>query len=187
MDRDQFWQHLEPIHPEAEAFCRKLAGSRDEGDDLYQDALLTALRKLSTLRRSESFRPWLYRIIVNCFRNRRRDPWWRRRVLLAEDQETAGRVADPSRQYAARNLLERAFRVLTPQEKALVILFELEEWSIAELTDLYQSRAGTIKSRLSRARHKMRRELMRYQSRPRTANLISEGRYAMPGSETSTE
>lgn len=175
------------MHPEAEAFCRKLTGSRDEGDDLYQDALLAALDRIRTLRRPESFRPWLYRIIVNCFKNRRRDPWWRRRVSLTENQETGDQAIDPSRQYAARSLLERAFKAVTPQEKALIILFEIEEWSIAELSELYHSRAGTIKSRLSRARHKMRDELMRYSSQQRTANLQSEGRYAMPGSETATE
>lgn len=187
MDSDQFWQHLEPFHPEAEAFCRKLAGNRDEGDDLYQESLLTALKKIRTLRQPESFRPWLYRIIVNCFRNRRRDPWWRRRVTRSETAEPAGGSHDPSGQYLARSWLQRAFRVLSPEEESLIVLFEIEQWTIAELTELYQSRAGTIKSRLSRARQKMRRELMRYLSQSATANPLSEGSYAMPGSETSAE
>ncbi len=44
MNRDLFWRHLEGEHPKMEAFCRRLAGNRDDGDDLYQDALLPAAR-----------------------------------------------------------------------------------------------------------------------------------------------
>jgi DNA-directed RNA polymerase specialized sigma24 family protein len=58
MNRDLFWTFLEAEHAKAEAFCRKLAGNREDGDDLYQDALLAAMRKFRTLRDPKAFRPW---------------------------------------------------------------------------------------------------------------------------------
>jgi RNA polymerase sigma factor (sigma-70 family) len=126
-------------------------------------------------------------VILNCFHNRKRDPWWRRRGGGDEARAGSSEVTDPSRQYAARIWLDRALRALSTDERALIVLFELEQWTIAELADFYHTRIGTIKSRLSRARRKMRRELMRYLSRSETNDLFSEGSYAMPRGKTLPE
>lgn len=161
--RDLFWRLLEPEHPRTRAFCRKLTGNREDGDDLYQDALVAALQKFEHLREATSFRPWLYRTVVNTFRNRVRRPWWTRIVpLTTEIEETAGGV-NPANVYAARRRLERAFRAISPEDQALVTLFEIEGWSIAELVRMTGKRQSAVKTRLSRARRKMRDTLLRSQ------------------------
>lgn len=161
MNRDQFWSRLEVEHPRAERFCRTLAGSRDDGDDLYQEAVLKGCLNCHTVRDPEAFRSWLYRIIVNLYRNRRQEPWWRRFVPLTPELEETAPGWDPTGELEARRRIEQAFAAITPEERALVTLFELEDWTIAELGRLYQKPEGTIKARLSRARARMRKRLLR--------------------------
>lgn len=171
MINEQFWALLEPEHSRAEGFCRQLAGSRDEGDDLYQDTLVAALTKFESLRDAKAFRPWLYRIIVNTYKNRHRQPWWRLRRDVSQVEFEAAVVDDPSNRYEAIRWLKRAFLVLKPNERALICLYELEDWNITELTQLYNVPDGTLKSRLSRARKKMRQEISRILAQTdRTAN-----------------
>ncbi|MFH1892370.1 MAG: RNA polymerase sigma factor [Candidatus Zixiibacteriota bacterium] len=182
---EQFWKMLEPFHPEAEGFCRKLAGSREDGDDLYQDSLLIALRKHATLRDPESFRPWIYRIIVNRHKNRCRQPWWRLAVPLDRVESSVG--DDPSKAHAWKRLLDRALGALSPEDKALIILFEVEGWSIAELAELHDKPEGTIKARLSRARKKMRKALEKYLPESNAADKTGERQYALQRSDTPSE
>ena len=179
MNSEHFWRLLEPEHPAAEAFCRRLTGSRDEGDDLYQDALVRAIEKFTSLRDQRAFRPWLYRIMINTYRNRYRQPWWRRRQELAEPMFEAARVDNPSHRYDARRWLRRAFRALTPAQRALVILHEIEGWSTGDLAQLCQRPDGTVKARLSRARRLMRRALERSPDAEDETNE-SEADYAIP-------
>jgi RNA polymerase sigma-70 factor (ECF subfamily) len=187
MDNELFWTLLEPEHPRAEAFCRKLTQDRDVGDDLYQDALLTAMKKLGSLRDREAFRPWLYRIIVNAFKNRHRRSWWRRHASLNPDVPSASIIDDPRDRLTARRWLERAFRALNADERSLVVLFELEQWSLDELAGLYRSSKGAIKARLFRCRRKMRKELTRYLSQTENAQSLKEAEYALSRGETPVE
>jgi RNA polymerase sigma-70 factor (ECF subfamily) len=161
MNRDLFWSSIESEHERATAFCRRLSGSRDEGDDFYQEAVLKAFLNRETLRDTNAFRSWLYRIIVNLYKNRRREPLWRRFVPLTPELEEATPGWDPTGSNEARRRIEQAFAAVTPEERTLVTLFDLEGWPIAELAQLYQKPEGTIKARLSRARAKMRRHLMK--------------------------
>jgi RNA polymerase sigma-70 factor (ECF subfamily) len=66
---------------------------------------------------------------------------------------------DPAPQYAARRRLEMALCALSPREQALVVLFELHGWSLAELSGVFDASSGSLKVRLHRARKKMRRVL----------------------------
>ncbi|OGC90061.1 MAG: hypothetical protein A2W25_15600 [candidate division Zixibacteria bacterium RBG_16_53_22] len=182
-DRDLFWKLLEVEHPRAEAFCRKLAGSLPDGDDLYQDALLAAMRKFSRLRDRVAFKPWLYRIIINTFAGWRRSAWIKRRVDLTTEITENLAADDPSELYSARRWIRVAMRPLSPDERALVTLFELEGWSIGELATLQRKPEGTIKSRLSRARDKMRREVLRHLPEKQREIQKDGTRYALPQSE----
>jgi RNA polymerase sigma-70 factor (ECF subfamily) len=171
MKRDLFWKLLEREHPKAEAFCRKLTGNKEDGDDLYQDVLLAAWKKFHKLREIDSFRPWIYRIIVNRFKslyrfNRRR----RSRFDAASYSEI--RSYDPSNALDARLLLRRLLSVLPPDDRSLVTLYELEGWRIEELGKMFGKPSGTIKSRLSRARKKMKGEILEGLSQEERLHLI---------------
>jgi RNA polymerase sigma-70 factor (ECF subfamily) len=167
-NRNLFWKLVKPEHLRARAFCRKLMGNREDGDDLYQDSLVTALTRFADLRDEALLKPWFYRIMVNGFKNRIRTPWWNRKApLTSEIEETVG-GADPTVRYAARRRLERAFRAVSAEERAMITLFELQGWSAAELARLYGKTEGNIKVRLSRARRKMRKALVKQSPSRRT-------------------
>jgi len=160
--RDLFWNLLEAEHQRAEAFCRRLAGSLADGDDLYQDSLLAAIRRFDKLRDNSAFRPWLFRIIVNTYASRLRTPWWRKRVPLTSEIIETLNGDDPTAVYSARRWIRLAMESLTADERALITLFEIDGWTISELAMMQGKPEGTIKSRLSRARNKMRSSLARH-------------------------
>lgn len=187
INSDQFWKLLEPIHPRAENFCRKLAGNREDGDDLYQEVLLLALNKFHSLREENSFRPWLYRIIVNTFKNRFRQPWWHRRVDLTPEILDAKKTNDPTEKYSLRRILHGALAILSTEDKSMVMLSDMEGWHIADLAKIYNKPEGTIKARLSRARQKMRQAITKNMPQPNVIKMLGEGNYALPKGKTAIE
>jgi RNA polymerase sigma-70 factor, ECF subfamily len=173
MNRDRFWIELEKVHAEAERFCRRLSATREDGDDLYQEAILRAHSGCDGLSDPSAFRPWFYRLIINHYKNRRRGAWWRHLVPLTSELEEQMPGWDPTGQHWANRQLTRAFTAVTPEERALIALREIEGWPLADLAELYQRPEGTIKARLSRARTKMRKALLQKSEQiaePITAN-----------------
>ena len=164
MDKNRylFWKLVEPEHLKARGFCRKLMGNREDGDDLYQDSLVCALSGFERLRKQKAFKPWLYRIFINGFKNRVKQPWWKRFAPLTTRIEEEIGGFNPVAQQAARRRLDIAFCALTTDEKSLVTLFELEGWACAELAELTGLTEGNVRVRLTRARGKMRKALIRY-------------------------
>jgi RNA polymerase sigma-70 factor (ECF subfamily) len=158
--KELFWELMEPEYFKAMMFCRKLAGNRERGDDLFQDALVIAFSRFPSLRDRSAFRPWIYRILVNTFRSSMRRPWYKRLVPLTSEVELRLTGDDPVEVYTARRWLGRAFRALSAKEQALVTLHELEGWPISELADLYGKTEGAVKAGLFRARRKMKNALI---------------------------
>ena len=122
MDNELFWKLLKPFHPIAAAFCIKLTGDRDDGNDLYQDALLIAMRKFNSLDDNASFRPWLFRILINSYKNRYRSLWRRRRVALSKEILDDQPGDDPRNKYNSRRWLWRVMKVLSPEDQAIMVL-----------------------------------------------------------------
>jgi len=158
-NRDLFWKLTQPEHLRARAFCRRLMGNRDDGDDLYQDALVTAFLRFDTVRDTRAFKAWLYRIVVNAYKNRVRTPWWKRFSPLTKEIAESRTGENPVASRTAARKLEIAFRAVSPADRVLVTLFELEGWPISEIAQMQNRSEGAIKMRLSRARRKMREAL----------------------------
>ncbi len=160
-DRDLFWKLVEPEHLRARAFCRKLTGDRDNGDDLYQDALVNALTGFGRLNDHGAFRPWLYRIMINTYKNRIRRHRRKKTVPLTDDHADRIGGTHPAEARTTRRRLEIAFSALSPGERALVTLHELQGWPPAELATMSGKSENAIRVRLSRARTKMRAALIK--------------------------
>ena len=190
-NRDLFWELLEPEHLRVRAFCRKLAGNREDGDDLCQEALVQAFTRFASLREPDRFKAWLYRIVVNRYRNHCRRPLWQRLVPTASDSGPHAAGADPAGNHGARRLIERAFRAVSPADRALITLFETEGWKVAELACMLGKSETAIKVRLCRIRRKMRDTLTRYLARdenPRKVAIVTkEDAYALSRSRTSLD
>ena len=160
-----FWELLEPEYIRGMMFCRKLTGNRDEGDDLYQDALVLAYTNFPELIDRGAFRTWFYRILINKFKSNLRRPWWKRRSPMTPAIETEMTGANPVDRHEARRWLERAFMAVSAEEKSLVTLYEMEGWNVRELAGLYETSEAVIKTRLFRARQKMKQALIRFSNK----------------------
>lgn len=184
--KELFWEMLSPEHRRAESFCRKLCGSKDDGDDLYQSAVLAAFQGFAALRDKQAFRNWLYSIIIRRYRNRFRNPWWKRRTTLTpEIAETHS--YDPAERFDSSRWLNRALIALKTEERALIVMFEIEGWSIVELSKIFDKPEGTIKAKLSRSRKKMRKALTPLFPDRTQKSKTSEAKYALSKSTAVNE
>jgi RNA polymerase sigma factor (sigma-70 family) len=196
--RTRFEELLEPVHEAATRYCRRLCTTRQDAEDLYHDAILAAWHGLNGLRNTQDgFKPWFFRIITNTFRNQFRRRRWRKLWLGRRAEDPGGDDAfaigpvasiDPRGALDARRWLDRAMAGLTASDRALIVLHELEGYSTTEIARIWDAREGTIKSRLSRARAKMRETI----SRPLAADQAateSGGKvyYAMQPRQTTAE
>lgn len=148
---------LTPLHDDARAFARRLCHSAADGDDVFQDAVVRAMRRLRDLRDVERFRPWFYRIIITVARTRYRRSFWRRLVPLAGAEPSQGNTpleAVSDRDGADR--VRRALASLSSVQREAVVLFELEGFTVEEVAAIQEVTPSAVKSRLSRGRQKLR-------------------------------
>ena len=184
MNSEQFWKLLEPVHAQAAAFCFRLTGDYDRGCDLYQDGLLSALRRFDSLRDKTAFRAWLFRILINCHRNRCRSLWRKLRRPSTPEMIESSIKFDPRRNFTLRRRLSRVLAALAAEDQALIVLYEVEGYTVRELAEIFCRPEGTIKIRLARARRKLRKRLERQLSKSQSGMNFGEAFYALQRSET---
>ncbi len=148
-----------------------LLGDRDEALDLSQEVFLRVFRTLPAFRGQSALRTWIYRIAINQARNRQR--WWRRRrrsdqvqlehhVLEHGDLRQPGDGDSPDRALARKELAARLWRSLDAlpfEQRTVVVLREIDGLTYEEIAESLDVAIGTVKSRLTRARQTLRREL----------------------------
>lgn len=138
----------------------------DDSFDVAQESFIKAWEKLSLFKGEAAFSTWLYRITANTAKDalaQRNKRWSEAEAdeTLTSDQETPEEKT--VREENAREL-KAALDTLDPDMRQIVILRELEELSYSEISDILGIEMGTVKSRLSRAREKLR-EILREQNR----------------------
>jgi RNA polymerase sigma-70 factor (ECF subfamily) len=126
-----------------------MGGPDADAADALQDAWLRALTRLPHFRRESSLRTWLCGFIVNCCRERFREP------LFEGVDDRAGRPL----QADLRLDLESALASLPPGSRAIVILHDVEGYTHREIAAALGVEEGTSKSQLSRGRAALRRRL----------------------------
>ena len=147
-----------------------LLGDRDEALDLSQDVFLRVFRTIHRFRGQSSLRTWIYRIAVNHARNRHR--FWRRRHradqvsldahVKAHGDLRCGRECGPDCVLAQKELATRlqvALDQLPFDQRTAIVLREVDGLSYDEIAFSLGVAVGTVKSRLTRARHALRLEL----------------------------
>jgi RNA polymerase sigma-70 factor (ECF subfamily) len=122
---------------------------RDTGlaEDVLQNALVLAWRRLPKLRDPDRFEAWVHRILVHaCYDESQRTRPWRANVRVLPIDEPAG--ADDHANVADRDELERAFRKLTLEQRAVFVLHHYVGLPLVEVAELLEIPAGTARSRL---------------------------------------
>lgn len=179
-DTQQPWQSfmtlLAPIHDQAAATARRLCASTFDGDDLFQEAVLRAFRKLLSLRDPDRFRPWFYAVLLSLHRNRTRRSFWRRFLPLDGAPAIAERLAGEDGLALAeeRRRCERAARALSTlpaEQREAVVLFDVDGYSIREIAALQRVSESAVKSRLVCGRERLRRHYQRSERLSRAAGV----------------
>lgn len=158
--RDDFWDLLKPEYKKTMMFCRKLMGSIDSGDDLFQDALVQAYQNFSQLRDVSAFNAWLYRIIVNAFKSKKRRSFWKRFTSLTEHALHIPESSNPEEAYGHRQTLEIALNAVSPEHRAIIIMHEVEGWPVKDISEIIGKTEGAVKAGLFRARNKMKQAII---------------------------
>ena len=136
------------------AIAVRILRDTDLAEDAVQAALITAWIELRTLRDPSRFEPWLHRILTNaCYAEARRRRRWTEGLRILPVASTG---PDDYLTVDDRDLLERAFRRLTIQQRAVLVFHHYLGLSISEVALRIGLPVGTAKSRLHNATRALR-------------------------------
>jgi RNA polymerase sigma-70 factor, ECF subfamily len=148
MERAEIAAHI----PRLRRYARALAGDSHRADDLVQDTLERALAKFHLWRPGSDLRAWMFSIMHNVFINQLKA---RRELALDEITEAALEGAPQSEPLELRDL-DAALRRLPAEQREVLLLVGLEQLSYAEASRALGVPVGTVMSRLSRGRERLR-------------------------------
>ena len=146
-------QRLVELIPRLRRYARALVGDRATADDLVQDTLERAWAKLHLYRRGTDLRAWLFTVMHNVHVNRVRAM---RPTDALEDEMPELAQRPPQGDALLVRDLDRAIARLPADQSAVLLLVTLEEMSYEEVAHALGIPIGTVMSRLSRAREKLR-------------------------------
>lgn len=128
----------------------------DRADDATQQALIAAWDHIGALRDPDRFDAWTYRLVVNAaYREARRENGQRARVKLIQVPTMAG-DPDPSYALAEHDELEWAFRRLSPEHRAVLVLHHYADLPLTDIAEILRIPVGTVGSRLHHAARRLR-------------------------------
>lgn len=144
--------------PSLRRYARGLTSDRERADDLVQDTLERAWGRFALWQRRGEVRAWMFGIMHNLFidrlRTQRSSPEQSAGDALAESSDRATQ----SDRLEVRDL-DRALQRLTPEQRAVLLLVGVEGMSYQEVAGVLGVPTGTVMSRLSRGRERLRAEL----------------------------
>ena len=129
-----------------------------QAEDAVQQTLVIAWRELPGLREAERFDGWLYRLLVNaCYREARRGRRWAANVRVLSVDEPAR--SDDYVSVVQRDQLDRGFRRLPPEQRAVFVFHHHLGLSLSEIAEQLGIPLGTVKSRMHYATNSLRASL----------------------------
>ena len=140
--------------PNLRAFALALCGNADKADDLVQETLVRAYGSLSSFAEGTNLMAWLVTILRNAYYN---EYVKRRREVADPEGVIAGQLVSPPAQNAHMDLLDfrAALQQLPPDQREALILIGASGFSYDEAGSICNCAAGTVKSRVNRARERL--------------------------------
>jgi RNA polymerase sigma-70 factor (ECF subfamily) len=149
---------VQPLIPALRRYARALLRDKDDADDLVQDVLERVTIHWHRRRQSESVRAWLFAILHNLAIDRLRRRTRNGRVASLDTVADAQLAAPPQQEIAMeQQRLLSLFGLLPEDQRSVLLLVGVEELSYAEAADVLGVPLGTVMSRLSRGRERLRR------------------------------
>ena len=150
------------------AVALRTTGNSEDAADALQEAMISAFRRAESFRGGSAVTTWLHRIVVNACLDRLRRAKVRMADPLPDDLETAtargtllaarDEAGDPEAHAIAgerRRVVLAALHELPPEQKAALVLVDMEGYSVQEAGELLEVPVGTVKSRCARGRARL--------------------------------
>lgn len=151
-----FLDEIEQSVPGLRRYARALTRNADRADDLVQDCIERALRKRGLFQPSGPLQAWLYRILLNLYRNSLRQTRRRGDHVSIDALVIEPAIPAPQPGRIALSEMSRAIDQLPDEQREALLLVVLEGMSYEEAAHILEIPAGTLMSRLSRARTALR-------------------------------
>ena len=149
-----FLETITHLRPRLHRYCARMTGSVLDGEDVVQDALFHAYRKLDTYDDARPLAPWLFRIAHNCCVDFLRRRGVREEAEASVDSPDSVMPVDPAGGALGR-AVEHLVLTLPPMERACVLLKDVFDYSLEEIAELVGSTVGGVKAALHRGRAKV--------------------------------
>ncbi len=161
-DTNKFLELLKPEYNDALKYCKALCIKRslDDAEDVLQQSLLKALENFHNLNDRTKFRSWFFKIITREFYNNLRKDFWKRFFPFDESSSInqIPELFNRSENRDISSILCKALSKISSKERSAILLFEIGGFSIEEIKDVQNEKSvSAIKSRLSRAREKLKK------------------------------
>src|SRR5437763_12179806 len=149
-----FLETVSTLRPSLHRYCARMTGSVMDGEDVVQEALIEAYRKLDQFDDSRPLKPWLFRIAHN------RCIDFLRRKGVRDEAESAAATPEAvlpadSTTLGVGKAVEHLVASLPPKERASVLLKDVFDYSLEEIAELVGTSVGGVKAALNRARTKL--------------------------------
>ncbi len=150
------------------SLCRYMLENPQDAEDAAQDTFIKAYQGLKSYSSTASFYTWLYRIAVNtCLDYKRKSSFLS--LFFFTDKENQieyfpSQAPSPESAYAtshSMHALKKALNNLSTKLRAVIVLNELEGLSYEEIAEILDVSVGTVKSRISRAREELRKNMQK--------------------------
>lgn len=144
--------------------CRHMLGNSHDAEDAAQDTFVKAYQSLKKFKPEASLYTWLYRIAVNTCLDYKKRPFFASLFRKSEEgddfvSEALSHWPSPERLYESKQIglaLHNSIRKLPAKLRTAIVLKEIEDLSYEEISDILEISIGTVKSRISRAREKLK-------------------------------
>ncbi|MET7798149.1 RNA polymerase sigma factor SigM [Streptomyces decoyicus] len=160
-DPDAFGEIVRRHRDRLWAVALRTLGDREEAADAVQDALVSAYRAAHTFRGQSAVTTWLHRITVNACLDRARKAASRRTSPVAETErleqllEPEESAAAPAERQDLHRELLSALRTLPEEQRAALVLVDMQGYPVAEAAAILNIPTGTVKSRCARGRARL--------------------------------
>ncbi|MBR4236737.1 MAG: sigma-70 family RNA polymerase sigma factor [Clostridia bacterium] len=151
------------------AIALRMTRNAEDAKDCLQDAMLRIYKALPSFRGESTFSTWVYRVVTNtCLDSHRRKKVRRSESLDALNEagwnapDTAKGPEETAENSGLRSILSVSLNKLPVEIRSAVVLRDVQGFSYEEISDILQINIGTVKSRISRGREKLREMLAPY-------------------------
>lgn len=165
-DADAFEQLMEQHEGRMYAVALRMCGNREDAQDCLQESMLRVYRALNSFKGQSSFATWVYRITMNTCLDELRRRKTRQASSLDAMLDMGWSPTDEtdtpehhSLRQEQRRAIERAIADLPEDMRAAIVLRDIQGCSYEEIADVLSANVGTIKSRISRGRERLRNAL----------------------------